>query len=49
VGLDFQKAFYIKLGRGGKWEPDSIKRNRLRIGWKDVESLRAHHSNPRND
>jgi hypothetical protein len=31
--LDFRNAFYIKLGRKGKWEPDSIKRGRLRIGW----------------
>lgn len=34
--LEFQRAFYIKLGRGGKWEPESIKRGLPRIGWKNV-------------
>ena len=28
-------TFYIKLGRGGCWEEDSIKLGRLRFGWKD--------------
>lgn len=31
----FTNAFYIKLGRGGCWEEDSIKFGRLRLGWKD--------------
>lgn len=29
----FAKAYYIKLGRGGMWESDSIERARLRFGW----------------
>jgi len=31
--LTFRNAFYIKLGRGGCWEEDSISRSLLRIGW----------------
>lgn len=30
----FTKAYYIKLGRGGSWEADSIKHGRLRFGWR---------------
>jgi hypothetical protein len=26
-------AYYIKLGRGGKWEDDSIATGKLRLGW----------------
>ena len=32
--IDFIHAFYIKLGRKGCWEEDSIKTGKLRIGWK---------------
>jgi hypothetical protein len=32
--LVFTTAFYIKLGRGGEWERDSIENGRLRIGWR---------------
>ena len=32
----FQNAFYIKLGRGGEWENESIDRGLLRFGWSDV-------------
>lgn len=32
--IDFTEAFYIKLGRRGCWEEDSIKTGKLRIGWK---------------
>ena len=28
-------AFYIKLGRGDKWEADSISSGKLRFGWPD--------------
>jgi hypothetical protein len=31
--IDFATAFYIKLGRGGKWEKDSIETGKLRLGW----------------
>lgn len=31
VGID--SAFYIKLGRGGEWEEDSIASGLLRFGW----------------
>ena len=34
--LEMRNAYYIKLGRGGKWEEDSIKRGRLRIGWSGI-------------
>jgi Restriction endonuclease len=32
--FDFSNAFYIKLGRGGVWEPESIQTGKLRLGWK---------------
>ncbi|MCX5643102.1 MAG: hypothetical protein NTZ17_00205 [Phycisphaerae bacterium] len=31
--VQFDKAYYIKLGRGGKWEKSAIAENKLRIGW----------------
>jgi GH24 family phage-related lysozyme (muramidase) len=31
--VDFSSAFYIKLGRGGEWEDDSISTGKLRFGW----------------
>jgi len=31
--IKFTKAYYIKLGRGGKWEESSIRENKARIGW----------------
>lgn len=31
--VDFKNAYYIKLGRGGKWEESSIRENKVRIGW----------------
>lgn len=31
--IAFRNAYYIKLGRGGCWEEDSISRSLLRIGW----------------
>jgi hypothetical protein len=31
--IDFTNAFYIKLGRGGRWEADSIETGKLRFGW----------------
>jgi hypothetical protein len=31
--IAFRNAYYIKLGRGGCWEKDSLSRSLLRIGW----------------
>ena len=31
--MKFKNAYYIKLGRGGCWEADSITNKRLRLGW----------------
>lgn len=33
MSVEFQNAFYIKLGRGGSWEVDSIQSGKLRLGW----------------
>jgi hypothetical protein len=33
--IDFKNSYYIKLGRGGKWEEASISENKLRLGWGD--------------
>ncbi len=32
--VDFKKAYYIKLGEGGKYEKSAIFESKLRIGWK---------------
>lgn len=41
--IEFINAFYIKLGRGGKYEPDSIKTGKLRLGWSQqtIENINA--------
>lgn len=31
--IDFDNAYYIKLGRGGKWVESSIGKKKLRLGW----------------
>ena len=33
--LEFRNAYYIKLGRRGCWEVDSLTNSRLRLGWKN--------------
>ena len=33
--VDFTNAFYIKLGRAGIWEADSIETGKLRLGWRE--------------
>jgi hypothetical protein len=33
--ITLRRAFYIKLGRGGLWEADSLANNIMRIGWND--------------
>jgi hypothetical protein len=33
--INFKAAYYIKLGRGGVWEADSIASGKLRLGWKE--------------
>jgi hypothetical protein len=35
--VEFDNAYYIKLGKGGEWEEDNISNSRARIGWKDVD------------
>jgi hypothetical protein len=30
--VQFDKAYYIKLGRGGEWEESALAENKLRIG-----------------
>ena len=41
--IDFTTAHYIKLGRGGEWEDDSIQTGKLRLGWRQqsVEDINA--------
>ena len=34
--VKIRHAFYIKLGRGGTWEADSLAWGLMRIGWSDV-------------
>jgi hypothetical protein len=34
--VPIRNAFFIKLGRGGKWEKDSIDRGLMRIGWHEI-------------
>ena len=34
--VTFEKAYYIKLGKGGEWEEDSIRNSKIRIGWLDI-------------
>jgi hypothetical protein len=33
--MQVDKAYYIKLGRGGEWEADSINSGKLRLGWRN--------------
>lgn len=41
--IEFAGAFYIKLGRTGVWESDSIETGKLRLGWRhqSVEDINA--------
>src|SRR5438309_2082631 len=41
--IAFVRAFYIKLGRAGTWEADSIETGKLRFGWRgqSVEDINA--------
>ncbi len=32
--MQIRNAYYIKLGKGGEWEEDSIKGGLLRLGWR---------------
>jgi hypothetical protein len=34
--VPIKNAFFVKLGRGGQWEKDSVERGLMRIGWKDI-------------
>ena len=31
--VTFNQAWYVKLGRGGIWEKESLKSGILRVGW----------------
>jgi hypothetical protein len=31
--IDFRGAFYIKLGRSGNWEEESLRTGKIRFGW----------------
>ena len=31
--INFDKAYYLKLGRGNKWAENCISNNLIRIGW----------------
>lgn len=35
--IQFDKAYYIKLGERGAWEEDSINTGKIRIGWSDTK------------
>lgn len=35
--IQFDKAYYIKLGEKGAWEEDSINSGKIRIGWGDTK------------
>ncbi len=41
--IDFTAAFYVKLGRGGIWEGESIRTGKLRLGWlrQSLEDINA--------
>jgi hypothetical protein len=40
--MDFDNAFYIKLGAGGRWAVDSIENQRLRLGWAGIPLADVH-------
>lgn len=33
--IEFDKAYFIKLGKAGEWEKSSIEEGKIRIGWVD--------------
>lgn len=43
ASIEFTNAFYIKLGRAGIWEQDSIITGKLRLGWRgqSIEDINA--------
>ncbi len=43
--VDFKRAYYIKLGRGGEWEQSSISESKLRFGWGGQSLLDINSSN----
>jgi hypothetical protein len=38
----FAKAYYIKLGKGGRWAGDAIASGRLRLGWQSIPLTEIH-------
>ncbi|WP_214020252.1 hypothetical protein [Methanoculleus sp.] len=43
--IDFDRAYYIKLGEKGKWEQSSIEEGKMRIGWTNVSLEDIHRGN----
>lgn len=37
MSINFNKAYYIKLGREGCWEESSIASGLLRLGWDEQD------------
>ncbi|MBN1460747.1 MAG: hypothetical protein JXA57_14525 [Armatimonadetes bacterium] len=42
--IEFDQAYFIKLGRKGQWEKSSIKESKMRIGWasQSLEDVNGH-------
>lgn len=38
--IEFENALYIKLGKSGKWEKDSIENGKIRIGWGSISDIK---------
>ena len=43
--IEFDHAYYIKLGEKGKWERSSIEEGKMRIGWTNVALEDLHRGN----
>ena len=41
-GIAFDRAFYIKLGKGGVWADDALRTGKLRLGWEEVPLALIH-------
>lgn len=43
--LEVENAYYIKLGRGGKWEESSISKDKMRFGWREIKLSDIYNNN----
>lgn len=43
--VNFKNAFYLKLGKGGKWEEELKKGSKARIGWQNVDIIDIQNEN----